>query len=72
MRLLLREWRSCCCRILCCCHYCHAVELAILLCLCLSQGADYDAFIKVAQKTEDATFVQVGPKDIAPFGSVSA
>eukprot|EP00775_Hariotina_reticulata_P003132 gene3132-3410_t len=29
------------------------------------KGADYDAFIKVAQKTEDATFVQTKEKDVA-------
>jgi hypothetical protein len=36
------------------------------------QGADYDAFVKVAQKSEDATFLETTDADVAKAAGLSA
>lgn len=38
----------------------------------LLQGAEFDAFVKVAQKNEDATFLQTKDKDIAKEAGLTA
>lgn len=37
----------------------------LLLLLLVLQGSDYDTFVKVAQKNEDATFLQTKDKNVA-------
>lgn len=38
----------------------------------MSQGDAYDAFISVAQKSEDAVFVQTTKKDVAKAAGLSS
>lgn len=40
--------------------------------LCPPQGDAYDAFISVAEKSEDATFVQTTKKDVAKTAGLSS
>jgi hypothetical protein len=39
---------------------------------CCPQGDAYEAFIAVAQKSEDATFVETTKKDVAKAAGLSA
>lgn len=41
-------------------------------CSLLPQGDAYDAFISVAQKSEDATFVETTKKDVAKAAGLSS
>lgn len=40
--------------------------------LSVSQGDAYDAFVSVAQKSEDAVFVQTNKKDVAKAAGLSS